>query len=446
MPNNVEAAFEESMEMDRQIVTKQREERDTPRTIPGLLVGAITRTSGVVARRVFGAVALRRSEKPIEKETEIRSRKPLPLPNFYLASFVAIVVIPSFLCIVYLAFIASDQYVAEARFAVKAAQFEFGRDSANGTLASLGSGSIPSIASQDAYIITNYIHSRAIIDDLDGKIDIKEIYRRPEADFWARLKTNPSAEQVTDYWKKMVTTYIDGPSGIVTLMVRAFRPDDAEKLAQAVMEASEKLANDVSARARKTIMRQAEDEVRRSEGLVRTALVDMRKFRDRQGFIDPVSAATSTSTLLMQDMAEKIHLENNYFVVSKATSANAPTVVDLKSRLDGLDSQIAKLKAELTGHSAEGRTISASLVTFEQLELKRMFAEKLYTMAQDALERARLRAEQQNIFVSTFVPPAAPEEAQYPERLALSLLIPVGLAMLWGIFALIGAAIEDHRY
>ncbi len=434
------------MEMDRQIVTKQREERDTPRTIPGLLVGAITRTSGVVARRVFGAVALRRSEKPIEKETEIRSRKPLPLPNFYLASFVAIVVIPSFLCIVYLAFIASDQYVAEARFAVKAAQFEFGRDSANGTLASLGSGSIPSIASQDAFIITNYIHSRAILEDLAGKIDIKEIYRRPEADYWARLKTNPSAEQVTDYWKKMVTTYVDGPSGIVTLMVRAFRPDDAEKLAQAVLEASEKLANDVSARARKTIMHQAEEEVRRSEGLVRTALLDMRTFRDRQGFIDPASAATSTSTLLMQDMAEKIRLENDYFVVSKATSANAPTVVGLKSRLDGLDSQIAQLKAELAGHSAEGRTVAASLVTFEELELKRIFAEKLYTMAQDALERARLRAEQQNIFISTFVPPAAPEYAKYPERLALSLLIPVGLAILWGIFALIGAAIEDHRY
>jgi capsular polysaccharide transport system permease protein len=99
----------------------------------------------------------------------------------------------------------------------------------------------------------------------------------------------------------------------------------------------------------------------------------------------------------------------------------------------------------LTGDSAQGRTIAASLGTFEQLELNRMFAEKLYTMAQDALERARLRAEQQNIFVSTFVPPSVPQEAKYPQRLSLSLLIPIGIAMVWGIFALIGASIEDHR-
>lgn len=414
--------------------------------IPGLLMGAIARSSGDVARRAFSAVSLRGSLQPAGVEAKIWPGKPLSLPNIYLLSFIAIVVVPSFLCIVYLAFIASDQYVAEARLAVKAAQFEFGHDKASGALASLGSGSIPTIAGQDAYIITNYIHSRAILEDLNGKIDVKEIYQRPEADFWARLKSNPSAEEYANYWKKMVTTYVDGPSGIVTLLVRAFRPEDAERLSQAVLEASEKLANDVSARARRTIMHQAEDEVRRSEGLVRAALLDMRNFRDREGFIDPASSATATSTLLMQDMAEKIRLENDYFVASKATSPEAPTVVGLKSRLEGLDAQVAKLKAELTGHSAEGRTIAASLVTFEELELKRLFAEKLYTMAQDALERARLRAEQQNIFVSTFVPPTAPEEAKYPERLALSLLIPIGLLVIWGIFALVGAAVEDHRY
>jgi capsular polysaccharide transport system permease protein len=433
------------MEEDREIVTKERWEVETPRSIPGLLVGAIARTAIVVAQRVSSAVALRRSE-PAEQDAEIRPRMPRPLPNTYLASFIAVVVIPSFLCFVYLAFIASDQYVAEARFAVQSAQFGFGSGTAAGGLGALSSGSIPSMAGQDAYIITNYIQSRAIIDDLAGKIDIRAIFQRPEADFWARLKNNPSAEELTDYWKKMVTTYIDGPSGIVTLTIRAFRPADAEMLAQAVIEASEKLANDVSARARTTIMRQAEDEVRRTEGLVRTALADMRDFRDRQGFIDPVSAATSTSTLLLQAMAQKIGLENNYFVASKAMSPDAPTVVELKTQIDGLDGQIAQLKSELTGNSPEGRTIAASLVTFEELELKRVFAEKLYTMAQDALERARLRAEQQNIFVSTFVPPSVPQDAKYPQRLSLSLLIPIGLSILWGIFALIGAAIEDHRY
>ena len=67
-------------------------------------------------------------------------------------------------------------------------------------------------------------------------------------------------------------------------------------------------------------------------------------------------------------------------------------------------------------------------------------------MAQGALERARSRAQRQSIFVEVFVPPALPEYAKFPERLALSLLAPLALLVIWGIFGLTAAAVEDHRY
>jgi capsular polysaccharide transport system permease protein len=406
----------------------------------------ITRTADAVVRRVFSGLPLRKAtagDLEIEAEIEIPPRAPWSRPSAYLISFVAFVVIPALVCAFYLIFIASDQYVSEARFAVQSAQFGLGGGD-KGSLGALSAGGIPALAGQDAYIITNYIHSRAILQDLAGKVDVEKIYQRPEADFWSRLKAHPSAEELTDYWNSMVSTYIDGPSGIVTLQVKAFRPQDAQKISQAILQASEKLANDESERARQTIMAEAEGEVRRSQGLVQKALDAEQDFRNKQGFIDPVSAATSTSTLLMQAMGQRIELENEYLVDVEAMSAQAPTVIELKSRLDALDQQIAALKAQLTGSA--GRTISASLVSFESLELQRGFAEKLYSIAQDALEAARIRAEEQNIFVSTFVPPDLPQESEYPQRLALSLLIPIGLMVVWGIFALMAAAIEDHRY
>jgi capsular polysaccharide transport system permease protein len=436
------------MDKERPVAAREQWGSETQRSLPVLIAGAITRTSTAVARQVLRAAALRGPWQD-EKEAAIPPKKPLRLPNGYLLTFVVLVAIPSFLSDIYLAFLASDQYVAEARFAVKSPQSDFGSSSTDTkSMSSSSSGgiSLPTIANQDAYIVSNYIGSRAAIEDVARNIGIRAVFQRPEADFWARLKNNASAEELTDYWKKMVSTYVDTMSGIVVLTVRAFRPGDARALAAAILEASEKLANDVSARARKSLMQEAEDELRRSEQLVRAALLDLRNFRDRQGFIDPGTAATSTGELLMQAMSDKIRLQNDYYVSAKATSPNAPTVVGLKTRLDALDNQIEQLRAKLTGNSPEGRTIAAALVTFEELEFKRIFAEKLYTMAQDALEQARLKAEQQNIFVETFVPPALPEEAKYPERLALSFLIPLGLLILWGIFALTAAAVNDHRY
>jgi capsular polysaccharide transport system permease protein len=244
----------------------------------------------------------------------------------------------------------------------------------------------------------------------------------------------------------MVLTYVDGPSGIVTVDAKAFRPDDALLLSQAIIDASEKLANEVSARSRNDAMKRAEEEVRRYEEKVQTALLDMRKYRDTVGYIDPIASATSTSALLMTTLGEKIKLQSEYFVASRAMSPDAPTVVTLKSKVDSLDAQIAQLRSKLTGKSPEETTIAASLTKFEALELQRIFAEKLYGLAEDGLERARLKAEQQNIYVTVFVPPALPQDAKYPERYSLSALIPIGLLVVWGIFALMAAAVEDHRY
>ena len=405
----------------------------------------VARNSTRVARRVLGYVA-----PGTTADFEVGRPRALPKMSGYMKSFLLLVVIPGLLIQIYLAFIASDQYVAEARFAVRAAP-EDGAGSLSSLLSSLGTGGggslgIPSTTIADSFVVTNYIRSRAIVDDMASRVNLREIFRRPEADFWARLGANPRIEELVDYWNSMVSTNIDGPSGIVTVYVRAFRPEDALVLSKVIIELSEKLANDISARARNDTMRRAEEEVRRGEAMVTDALAEMRKYRDEQGFINPVSAADSTSKLLMQAMGEKIRAESEFFVATRSMSPTAPTVANLRARMDSADRQIEQLKSKLTGNTPEGRTISNSLVRFEELELKRQFAERLYVMAQGALERARSRAQRQSIFVEVFVPPALPEYAKFPERLALSLLAPLALLVIWGILGLTAAAVEDHRY
>jgi capsular polysaccharide transport system permease protein len=399
-------------------------------------VRRLDRWNGQVAN--FGR-ALARPVRAISK-TGFRGRTRL---SRYSVSFLFFVLLPALCSAFYFIFLAADQYVAETRFAVRSIQFDSGSDPASTSV--LGSLAVPVMADQDTYILADYIRSRSIVDELQKTIDLRAIFSRPEADFWARLKTDATIDDLVSYWRRMVDVYIDRPSGIVTVDIRAFRPADALLLSKAVLAASESLINGVSARARQDAMRTAEEEVRRNEAKVRDALVALRAFRDREGFISPTAEATSTSTLLMQVMSEKIKLQNDLFVASHAMSADAPTVQTLRSRLENMDRQIEELKAQLASNSPQEDTVSKALVKFEELEVQRTFAEKLYEISQNALERARLRAERQNIYVNPFVEPTLPQEATYPERIALSCIIPVVLLVIWGIFALIIAAIEDHR-
>jgi capsular polysaccharide transport system permease protein len=117
----------------------------------------------------------------------------------------------------------------------------------------------------------------------------------------------------------------------------------------------------------------------------------------------------------------------------------------MKSRIETTERQIAELKGRLTRTDGAGQTVASSLVKFEELEFQRQFAEKLYTLAQADLDRARLRADRQSVYLTVFVPPSLPEESRYPRRIAFPLLIFLGLAIVWSIVVMILASVEDHR-
>jgi len=365
----------------------------------------------------------------------------------YLVSFVAIVIVPALAATLYFALIASDQYIAEARFAVHSNMADTVTPSSKSSKATTTSSFMGGLtaSTDDSYMVAAYIRSRACIDQVSRTLNLREMFRRPEADVWARLKDNASPEELTKYWDYMVSSYVDPPSGIVTVSVAAFRREDALAIAQAIIKASEKVANDVSARAREDVMKSAEKEVVNAENNVSASLADLRAFREQAGFIDPKSQAESVGRLLETLIAQRIRLQTEYEVSSRAMSPEAPTLQSLKARLDQLDQQISLQKAKLTSQSKDPKALANLLPKYEELLVRNTFATKLYGLAADGLERARLRAEAQTIYINVFVPPELPQEAQFPERFVSSILIAVGLFIIWGIVALVAALVEDHK-
>ncbi len=368
-------------------------------------------------------------------------------PSGYLISFLALVALPALAASLYFACVASDQFVAESRFAVHAMATDAVSDNSKSKKATTSSSLVAGLssASEDSYLVAAYVRSRACVDEVDKTLPLHEVFRRPEADFVSRLESDASSEALVKFWDRMVSAYVDPPSGIVTVKVSAFRRADALALSQAILAAAENMANALSARARADIMKLADAEVASSQERVVASLDALRAFRDKAGFIDPKMQALALTQGLQLLIERRIKLETDYEVSSRAMSREAPTLQALKSRLDQLDSDIATEKAKLTSRSADPGALANLLPEYESLLLRNTFAEKLYGLAADGLERARLRAAAQTIYLDVFVPPAIPQEALYPERVASSLLMAVALLVLWGIGALTAALIEDHK-
>ena len=397
-----------------------------------------------------GLLALIRPYRPpaeIEDDDVVEPERATAVrrPSAYLVSFILFVIAPAIAASLYFVFVASDQYVAETRFAVASAVVDTldSNSKSSGSVSSMLGGLTAS--NDNSYLIAAYIRSRACIDEIGGHLDLVSIFRRPEADYWSRLKPSPSAEELGKYWRRMVNAYVDPPSGIVTVTVSAFRREDSLVIARAIVAASEKIANVVSERARSDIMKVAEREVSGAEDRVTASLADLRAFRESAGFVDPKLQAESTGKLLQQLVSQRIKLQTEFQVSSRAMSNTAPTLRSMKSRIDEVDEQIAAEKAKLTSAGAGSTAIASLLPRYEELVVKNTFAQKLYEMASDGLERARVRAAAQTIYVNVFVPPALPQDSLYPERFGDSAAIAAALLVLWGIGALVAALIEDHR-
>ncbi len=363
-----------------------------------------------------------------------------------LISAVLFALLPSLAATVYYSLIASQQYVVEIRFAVR------GIDSAAAGSELLGmfAGAATSGSTlTDAYILVDYIHSKEILLRMSEFMDVQKPFTRRNADILAAFWW-PGApiETFLDYWKKMVRTSLDSASRIVTVEVRAFDPDDALKIAQAIALLSERLVNELSERARKDAVLIASQEVARMEDRLRRSNEPLRAFREKRQDIDPSQTAQANLQRLSSIQTQINEARARLITQRSYMTADAPPVLHTINQIKALEEQM-KVERDRLGTGAGAvpsttGTLSGAVDDYQGLLLEQEFAQKAYVSALSSLERARITADQQQRYLGTFVPPRKPESAIYPKRV-LSIVIFVLLnIIIWAIGVLAVYAIRDH--
>ena len=355
-------------------------------------------------------------------------------------SFVIVVLAPAVIAAAYYFFIAADQYVAEFRFALRSAEPER-RDPG----LFLQEAIAPSPIGVDSYVVVQYLASRAILDDLSATIDLRQMFAGSDADWPARLDLPVSIEELVRYWKRQVDAFFDATNGTIVVKARAFTPEDALTLAQGILACSERLVNDLSARARRDALRNAEEEVGRAEKRLKAALGRLREFRDKEGVIDPRKTADATVALAGRVRDELVRTDTELATLKHYMRDDAPSIKMLEARVQSLEAQRRAVESEVTDtEKTRSAALSRVMGSYEQLESERTFAENTYQHALQALDRSRIDADRQQVYLATFVQPTLPQEALYPRRLQ-SFAVAAGVAFVaWLIGAFILQSIRDH--
>ena len=347
--------------------------------------------------------------------------------------------VPTFLSLIYFGLWASPMYIAEARFAVRGAD--------NGVIDTGGLASMllpaGSTIGTDVNIVTEYIQSPDIMEAVDKELHIFDHFASHDYDIISRLASDATRDERLDYWQWAVKPSLDPETGIVALSVKAYEPDVAKRLAEAVLAKSEALVNAMSRRAQDDAITLAMREVKNAEARVSKAQEAMRSFRDRSGMLDPTSTAGGLQGIVSELESEVAKTKAQIAEASTYMSKDAPTLVGLRARLAAVEKQLAAEKLRLAGESKSGSMTSIA-GEYEDLQIESEFARQQLVSAMTSLEAARVKAEAQSRYVVAFQVPVLPDESLYPRPFLFTLFVFVGALVIVGICSLIIAAVREH--
>jgi capsular polysaccharide transport system permease protein len=360
-----------------------------------------------------------------------------------LAGLILGFLMPAILVVGYIGFGMPSQYMSEARFAVR------GGEQVTADPISALTGLSSFTQAQDSLIVVNYVKSRAIVEELERSIGLRKMFSRQDIDWLSRSDENDPIEDLTKYWRGKIKTTVESPSGIITIQMSAFSPEDALKLANAVVSSSEKLVNSMSMRATRDATEQTQSELVRAErrlGEVRAALHDLR---NAQSTLNPRRTAEGINKLIGELRLERARLEEDANASRRSqVNEGAPQMQLMRIRIQVIADQIADLERQLTSttENASTPTVSGKITRFDELELERQIAEKQYTLATEAFERARINAERQKVYLTTFVTPLLPHDVAWPKnRFWLSLAGFAGVAALYWFGSLAASTLLGRR-
>jgi capsular polysaccharide transport system permease protein len=348
------------------------------------------------------------------------------------------IALPTLLAAIYFFVIAADMYASEARFIVRSPS----RAPSTGVSGFLQSSGITR-AQDDVYSVQDFASSRDAVAALSADLDLRAIYGREEADWIARfpnLYDRDNSEDFFRYYKRRVDVQYDTTTGIVKMVVLAFRPEDAQLVATRLLDAAEALVNRLNERARSNAVKNAEIQLRISEKAVADAQAQVLEYRNRELMIDPekTSGAMFESLAKLQEEQQATRLR---IAELSRRSPNSPLLGDLRDRVRELDLQVVQQRRRLAGGTT---SMAPKISEYEQLTLRQELATKEYSSALASLESSRADARRQQIYLDRVVTPNLPDRALYPRRIRAVFIVLVTCFLVYSIGALLIAGVREH--
>lgn len=347
---------------------------------------------------------------------------------------------PTILAVIYYGLLANDRYETEVQIIVRTAS----KPIVSGGFASILQITGISRSSDEAYSVQTYLSSRDMVRQLSARIGVREIFGKASAlDVFARYPSliyGASMEDLHGYLSWMITAKHFTATGITTLYVQAFAPEDALRLAQELLDLAERHVNAINQRIFDDGVRVAADELKHNEQRLLDAQTSLTKFRNSELMLDAASSSLIVTELIAKLSMEQTKVQAQIRETALGAAGN-PMLASLNQRSTAIEEQITNERRKI----ARSDGLARKLAVYERLALEHEFAKNALSLSVTGLERARAEARRQQLYLVRVVEPVMADHPTMPERLrmiatilALNLIVALVAWLFW-------AGIKEHK-
>lgn len=346
--------------------------------------------------------------------------------------------LPTLVAGIYYGAFASDRFESVSTFTVQ------GVDAPHSTIEGMLGTITGSSAGKDTLVVRDFILSREMLGQLTTSHGFVEHYVDRKLDFFSRLSASSSSEDRFEYYLRYVDVEHDSQSNVLTLRVQAFSAEKAHSIASAILTISERMVNELSARARTDAIAFAKAEVDDAQKRLAEARRAVLVLQASGQQINPLEAASSLASLRGQLESDLARARAELRAAEALMQAQAPQVVSLRDRVRALDQEVRAQTRRMVGQDVDDRGVTADIARFEPAMFDKEFAERRLTAALGAVQAAHVEAARQQRYLVTIARPSTPDRATHPERVLDTFVTFLVAALLAGIGALLLASVREH--
>ena len=309
------------------------------RLLARLITFALPRRSGFSNRRAGlaeqGDVL---SALPGHRKTEYGRRAKLKKRSYTGAvlGFLLVVVAPTLIAAYYYMTIHVDRYVVELRYSVRGGAMLQAAGESGLTQGATGA----LVFAADSFVLEDYIASVQAFEDIERRLpDLRQMLGKDGGDPIRRYDPDLPAEDMLPFWQGAVRPRFDAITGITTVDVSFYTPEDAQAVATALVSDLNELADSLSRDARTEMLTYVNDQFNLAVEELRGARSAVEDFRRQNRTFSPdeeVTAESRISAELSQQLTEK-RLELRTL---RQRAPNSPRLPTLRDEIDALQAQI----------------------------------------------------------------------------------------------------------